>query len=162
MTTTKNPFANFSLGEEIQILPELSGGRITWNEKTLQVRVYFDKQVSPEDIKSQREEVLSLENELEKFKGLVDYDIEEYQDRLNKLKKAEFKLSSMLEKDQLWGICQMTSLEDVEAFKEHGMNCKKRTVGSFVFATGWRSKDASLEDLEKFPLPKVNYYWYSI
>lgn len=101
MTTTKNPFENFSLGEEIQILPELSGGRITWNEKTLQVRVYFDKQVSPEDIKSQREEVLSLENELEKFKGLVDYDIEEYQDRLNKLKKAEFKLSSMLEKDQL-------------------------------------------------------------
>ena len=160
--TTTDPFENYSLWEEKQILKELTWGRITWNPETLQVRVYFEKQVSPEDIKSQREEVLSLEEQLEEFKKLQDYDVEEYQERLKKLKKAEWKLNSMLATEQLWGVCQMTSLEDVEVFKEHWRNAKYQTVGSFVFATWRRAKDTSVEDLEKFPIPKTNYFWYFI
>lgn len=123
-----NPFESYSLGEEIQILPELSGGKLTWNPETFQVKLYFENNSSPEEIKSQRETVEALEKEVKDLKRIKEYDVEEFESKVRQLKKAENFLTFMLSEYRLTAICQFENDEDIKTFKEHGRNCKKKTV----------------------------------
>lgn len=159
-TTTTTDLFNVNLGEEKQILKELTWGRLTYNEELKQVRLYFENNVSPEDIKTFRETVQTKEEEVENFKRLKEYDIEEYETKLKELKKAERQLENALAEERLAWICHIVNEEWVREFIENWKNCKKRTVWSFAWATGWRSPNTDIEVLENCPIPNTeNYFW---